>query len=99
MVHLPVNIVEAVPRAPLWSLSLREPPPPPRCLRPSRAPGLGWGWEGGCLLIVSRFFLMPPFLGLLQFVSVAETLISLLPVSTLFQGVSTWRRSIKPALL
>lgn len=44
--------------------------------------------------------LMPPSLGLLQFVSVPETLISLLPPSsTLFLGVRTWERSIKPALL
>lgn len=50
-------------------------------------------------MVASHFILMPPSLGPLQFASVPETLSRLPPPSTLFQGVSTWERSIKPALL
>lgn len=74
MVNLPVNIVEALPRASPWSLSLREPPPPHprRTASVSRAP-CRWG-RGVGLLVVSHSVLKPPSLGLLQFASVPETL-------------------------
>lgn len=44
MVNLPVNIVEALPRACPRSLSLREPPqPPPCCLSLQGSLSLGAG--------------------------------------------------------
>lgn len=104
VVDLPVNIVEVLPRASSWSLSLRGTPTIRIYASVSPELPVAWGARGGevgglspgCLPLSSDASFSGP---LSQFVSVPETLISLLPVSTLFQGVSTCRRSIKPALL
>ena len=46
MANFSVNIVEALPRASSWSLSLRDPPLLlPRCLSLQGSLRLGWGGE------------------------------------------------------
>lgn len=64
MVNLPVNIVEALPRASPWSLSLREPPPPTPDVLP-QSPGLPVAGGGGWVSWLSP----TPFLSLLLWAS------------------------------
>ena len=64
MANFSVNIVEALPRASSWSLSLRDPPLLlPRCLSLQGSLRLGWGGE------VVSWWSLTPFLRLLLWAS------------------------------
>lgn len=103
MLKLPVHIMEMLPRAPPWHylFDYNHTHAHAWCLSFPRPPCHG-GMGGFPACFPLRCLLLPCFFlwASCTVCICSETLsFSFLPLSTLFQGVSTWGRSIKPALL